>query len=200
MAKKSPSHWEIDRNGWLSAASCHLQTPFQNSRPTDEAISLCVLHNISLPPKQFGEHYIRALFTGEMPHYRNDHPFFAEIADLQVSAHFFIARNGQVSQYAPTLARAWHAGVSSFHGRDNCNDFSIGIELNGADHIPYTLRQYQSCAKLLAALIRRHPKITTERITRHSDIAPQRKTDPGPAFNLFWLQRLLNLQKDISST
>lgn len=180
----------IDARGWLQAAHCrHLPSPHFDRRPQDEDITLCVLHNISLPPLQFGAQYVDALFLGTLPALRHRHPFFETIAGLRVSAHFFIARDGAIRQYVSTLDRAWHAGVSSYQGRSNCNDFSVGIELNGADRIPYTLRQYQSCARLIRALQTRHPQM--QAISHHSLIAPERKTDPGPAWRQAYLQRLL---------
>lgn len=182
----------IDAQGWLHAPHCqHIPSPHHNARPDENDISLCVLHNISLPPQQFGERYINALFLGKIAQYRDVHPFFTEILSLCVSAHFFINRDGSIRQYVSTLNRAWHAGISQYEGRDNCNDFSIGIEINGADHIPYTLAQYQRCAQLIRALHARHPAITFERITHHSHIAPSRKTDPGAAWRQAYLSYLL---------
>lgn len=172
------------RTGWLSGAT-HLPSDNYNSRPSGE-ISLLVIHNISLPPKQFGTGMVEALFTNQLP--VDAHPFFAEIAHLKVSAHFFIKRNGAITQFVSCLDRAWHAGVSSFQGRDNCNDFSIGIELEGVDDLAYTEAQYQSLNALSNELIKHYPMITSERICGHSDIAPNRKTDPGPAFQWQQLQ------------
>lgn len=182
----------LDEQGWLHAPHCrHLRSPHYNARPDRQDISLCVLHNISLPPLQFGATYIDALFLGNINEHLSIDPFFTEIAALRVSAHFFIARNGDITQYVSTLERAWHAGISHYAGRDNCNDFSIGIEINGADHHPYNLAQYQSCAALINTLAERHPNINASRITHHSHIAPQRKTDPGPAWRQSYLDYLL---------
>lgn len=172
------------RTGWLHGAT-HLQSDNYNSRPSGE-ISLLVIHNISLPPKRFGTGMVEALFTNQLP--TDAHPFFAEIAHLKVSAHFFIKRDGAITQFVSCLDRAWHAGVSSFQGRDNCNDFSIGIELEGVDDQAYTEAQYQSLNNLSNELIKHYPMITSERICGHSDIAPNRKTDPGPAFQWQRLQ------------
>ena len=180
----------LDPNGWLDVAR-HRPSPHHNDRPDPDDISLLVIHNISLPPGVHGDRYINALFAGTLPALRHEHPYLDAIAGLRVAAHFLILRDGSITQYVPTVARAWHAGVSRYQGRENCNDFSIGIELNGSDHAPYTLRQYQALAALSRAIIARHPRITPARITGHSDIAPDRKTDPGPAFNWHYYRTLL---------
>lgn len=180
----------FDPHGWLQTAR-HLPSPFHNERPAGTVIDTLVLHNISLPPDQYGEKYIDALFLGTLPEHRDEHPYFQGIADLQVSAHFYIARDGHIRQYVPIYRRAWHAGISSFRGRTQCNDFSIGVELNGSDHHPYTLKQYQSLATLTQALFTALPVLTTDKITTHQHIAPERKTDPGPAFNHTYFLRLL---------
>ena len=139
-----------------------------------------MVHNISLPPGEFGGPWIDALFTGTID--PTAHPFFADIAHLRVSAHCLIRRDGEIVQYVPFDKRAWHAGVSSYHGRERCNDFSIGIELEGTDTLAYTDAQYQQLAAVTRALIKIYPAIA-ENITGHCDIAPERKTDPGPAFD-----------------
>ena len=180
----------IAPNGWLDVAR-HRPSPHHNDRPDPDDISLLVIHNISLPPGVHGDRYINALFAGTLPALRHEHPYLDAIAGLRVAAHFLILRDGSITQYVPTVARAWHAGVSRYQGRENCNDFSIGIELNGSDHAPYTLRQYQALAALSRAIIARHPRITPARITGHSDIAPDRKTDPGPALNWHYYRTLL---------
>lgn len=173
------------QSGWLQGAEQIASVNF-NQRPTDE-ISLLVIHNISLPPGEFGTGMVDALFTNCLP--VDAHPFFTEISHLRVSAHFLIERNGHVKQYVSCNERAWHAGVSSFQGRENCNDFSVGIELEGTDDRPFTDNQYSALQQLTAELMRCYPGITQERICGHSDIAPGRKTDPGPFFD--W-QRLKN--------
>ena len=183
----------LDPNGWLDAAR-RRPSPHHNDRPDPDDISLLVIHNISLPPGVHGDRYINALFAGTLPALRHEHPYLDAIAGLRVAAHFLILRDGSITQYVPTVARAWHAGVSRYQGRENCNDFSIGIELNGSDHQPYTLRQYQALAALTRAIMYRHPRITPARITGHSDIAPTRKTDPGAAFNWPYYRRLLARQ------
>ncbi len=140
-----------------------------------------VLHNISLPPGQFGTGKVQEFFTSGLS--ASEHAYFAGIADMRVSAHFFIERDGQISQFVSCLQRAWHAGVSSFAGRDNCNDFSIGVELEGTDDLPYSEAQYDALLALVQQLLAAYPALSVERICGHSDIAPGRKTDPGPAFD-----------------
>lgn len=156
-------------------------SPNFGQRPEDADISLLVVHNISLPPGQFGGDAIERFFCNCLD--TSEHPYFETIGELRVSAHALIRRDGGVVQFVSLLERAWHAGRSCFDGKEECNDFSIGIELEGADDIPYTPEQYQRLAELSALIMRAWPKITGERITGHSDIAPGRKTDPGPAFD-----------------
>lgn len=154
-----------------------------NVRPQGE-ISLLVIHNISLPPGQFGTGKVQEFFQNQLR--VDEHPYFAGIAALQVSAHFLIERDGAVTQFVSCLERAWHAGISQFEGRENCNDFSLGIELEGTDELPFTEAQYAALVQLSRVLRNAYPAITLERICGHSDIAPGRKTDPGPAFD--WLR------------
>jgi len=170
----------IDLDGWLRPAR-HCPSPNFNERPTGCAIELLVIHNISLPPGQFGGGHVVELFTNTLD--CSAHPAFAELAGLQVSAHLLIERSGSVTQFVPFAARAWHAGISQFRGRDNCNDFSIGIELEGTDNTPYTDLQYEQLAQISALLQRAFPGIVPDHIVGHSDVAPGRKSDPGPAFD-----------------
>lgn len=165
--------------GWFQGIP-HCPSPNFNARPGGE-ISLLVVHNISLPPGQFGTGKVQAFFQNRLP--VDEHPFFAEIASLQVSAHFFIERDGGLTQFVSCLDRAWHAGVSWFEGRDNCNDFSLGVELEGTDDLPYTDAQYARLAELTRQLLDAYPSLSTQRIRGHNDIAPGRKTDPGAAFD-----------------
>lgn len=165
--------------GWLEGVK-RVPSPHHDCRPDDEIPSLLVVHNISLPPGEFGGPWIDALFTGTLD--PDAHPFFAEIHQLRVSAHCLIRRDGEIVQYVPFDKRAWHAGVSNYLGRERCNDFSIGIELEGTDALPYTDAQYQQLVALTKVLVERYPDIARH-ITGHSDIAPGRKTDPGPAFD-----------------
>ena len=147
--------------------------------------TLVVVHGISLPPGQFGGEDIARLFTNTLDHAA--HPFYAAIAKLCVSAHFLIRRDGELIQFVRCADRAWHAGVSSWRGRDRCNDYSIGIEVEGTDDVPYAAAQYTMLARLLQALARRYPIAAA---VGHSDVAPGRKTDPGPAFDWDRLARL----------
>ncbi|KXU39046.1 N-acetyl-anhydromuranmyl-L-alanine amidase [Ventosimonas gracilis] len=181
---------QLDRKtGWCQGAS-HCPSKHYNARPDGE-ISLLVIHNISLPPGQFGTGKVQQFFCQKLN--AHEHPYFAEIADLRVSAHFLIERDGKVTQFVSCLQRAWHAGKSSFNGRENCNDFSIGIELEGTDDAPFSAAQYLALAQLSLELQAAWPAITEGRICGHSDIAPGRKTDPGPCFD--WAQfRALRLQ------
>lgn len=158
-----------------------IQSKFYNDRPESSDISLLVIHCISLPEGVYGGNQIKQLFTGCLDF--NEHPSFKSLVDVQVSAHCVIHRDGHVEQYVPFNKRAWHAGVSSFDGVDGCNDFSIGIELEGTDTSEYTKLQYQALAVLTDRILEKYPAITKQRIKAHSDIAPDRKTDPGIAFD-----------------
>lgn len=165
--------------GWFTDLR-HCPSPNFNARPAGE-ISLLVIHNISLPPGQFGTGKVQQFFQNCLA--GDEHPYFADICQLQVSAHFLIERDGVITQFVSCLERAWHAGVSSFAGRENCNDFSLGIELEGTDEQPYSDAQYEALTALVACLRAAWPAITPQRVCGHSDIAPGRKTDPGPAFD-----------------
>jgi AmpD protein len=164
-------------------------SPNRDERPRGEVISLLVIHNISLPPGAFGQGHIEAFFCNHLETQR--HPYFESIASLQVSAHLLIDRSGQVTQFVPFDQRAWHAGRSCFRGREGCNDFSIGIELEGTDNQPYTDAQYLALAAIVRLLKTTYPAIDAQAIKGHSDIAPGRKTDPGPAFDWPRLHQLL---------
>ena len=180
----------IDNLGWFSHARRCRSDNF-NPRPDSNDISLLVIHNISLPPGQFGTGCVQAFFCNELDCY--SHPQLEELTGVQVSAHLFIDRNGDCFQFVSLLDRAWHAGVSCFDGRENCNDFSIGIELEGEDLRPYTDAQYRELAAVTQAMLRRFPGLVPERITGHSDIAPGRKTDPGPAFDWVYYKSLISI-------
>ncbi|WP_058912268.1 1,6-anhydro-N-acetylmuramyl-L-alanine amidase AmpD [Entomohabitans teleogrylli] len=166
-------------DGWLTGVR-RQPSPHCDERPPGETPSLLVVHNISLPPGQFGGPWIDALFNGTLD--PQAHPFFAGIAHLRVSAHCLIRRDGEIVQYVPFNQRAWHAGISRYQGRERCNDFSIGIELEGTDTLAYTDAQYQQLARITRLLISFYPAIASH-MTGHCDIAPERKTDPGPAFD-----------------
>ena len=159
----------------------HDPSPNADERPAGCRVDLLVIHNISLPPGEFGGGYIRDLFLNRLD--PEAHPYFREIAHLEVSAHLLIRRDGTVIQFVALDRRAWHAGLSSFCGRECCNDFSIGIELEGSDETPFSAAQYARLAALTLRLQALFPGITAERIVGHSDIAPGRKTDPGPCFD-----------------
>ena len=165
-------------SGWCHGVH-HCPSPNFNARPAGE-VSLLVIHNISLPPAQFKTGKVQAFFQNQLD--VTEHPYFAGIADLKVSAHFLIERDGEVTQFVSCLDRAWHAGVSSFEGRETCNDFSVGIELEGTDEQPFSDAQYAALVDLTRQLQAAFPAITADRICGHSDIAPGRKTDPGPYF------------------
>ncbi len=166
--------------GWLTNVR-RVASPNHDERPPGVAPDLIVVHGISLPPGEFGGPWIDRLFCNTLP--PDAHPYFAGIFAAKVSAHLLIGRTGEVTQYVPFHLRAWHAGQSSYCGRGACNDFSIGIELEGADEISYEDAQYTMLAQVVAALCEAYPTLSPERVTGHSDIAPGRKTDPGPAFD-----------------
>lgn len=179
----------IDLSDGLLEGVRQLPSPNCDERPPTSAIELVVIHGISLPPADFGGPWIDALFTNRLD--TSAHPFFQQLEGLRVSAHLLIRRDGEIVQYVPFHRRAWHAGPSSFQGRERCNDFSVGIELEGADTISYTDDQYRCLTEIIIALQRTYPAITQERIVGHSDIAPGRKSDPGPAFDWERLRELL---------
>lgn len=176
--------------GLLSGAR-QLPSPNVDERPPGEAVTLVVLHAISLPPEEFGGNAVEEFFTNCLD--CNAHPYFAQLRELRVSSHLFIRRDGEVVQFAPLQARAWHAGVSRWRGRERCNDFSVGIELEGSDQQPFSDAQYQRLAECLAELVARLPIAD---IAAHADIAPGRKTDPGPHFDWSRLQRELAAHLD----
>lgn len=169
----------------------YIPSPNFNDRPSESDINLIVIHGISLPPGQYGGDEITQLFTNKLNCSENE--CFAGLKDLKVSSHLLIRRNGLLYQYVPFTKRAWHAGVSSFEGRENCNDYSIGIELEGCDDQEYTPEQYKQLADTTQVLIEHYPQITIERIVGHCDIAPGRKTDPGKSFDWKFYRGLLNV-------
>lgn len=167
----------LDAAGWLAAAR-RIESPNQDARPEGMAVELVVVHNISLPPGQFGGDGIIELFENRLD--PAAHPFYATIQGLRVSAHFLIRRDGELIQFVPCGRRAWHAGLSSWQGRERCNDFSVGIELEGTDELPFTDAQYDRLDGLLSGLYQHYP---IANVTGHANIAPGRKTDPGPCFD-----------------
>jgi N-acetyl-anhydromuramoyl-L-alanine amidase len=179
----------IDPVTGLLLAVRQLLSPHCDPRPPGLLPDLIVVHGISLPAGEFGGPWIDRLFCGNLA--AQAHPSFAAIASLRVSAHCVIGREGVISQYVPFAARAWHAGQSSYGARQACNDFSIGIELEGTDTVAYTTPQYEALASLIRALCLAYPSLSTARVVGHSDIAPGRKSDPGAAFDWPRLRRLL---------
>jgi AmpD protein len=182
---------DVDVNRQILSSVAYIPSPNCDSRPLGMTVDLLVIHGISLPPNQFGGDFIVDLFCNRLN--PNAHPYFATIQHLKVSAHILIRRDGRLLQFVPFDKRAWHAGLSHFAGRDNCNDFSIGIELEGADHIPYEQIQYHRLASLTICLQKYYPLITADNIVGHSDISPGRKTDPGEAFDWHYFKKLLTL-------
>lgn len=181
-------------DGRLSAATW-LGSPNHNKRPAGMNIDTIVIHNISLPPNEFGacdtdgRHYVKALFTNQLDWLA--HPYFQTIQGAEVSSHLFIERDGNITQFVNFNDRAWHAGRSSYLGRPECNDYSIGIELEGSDFVPFTDAQYETLAQVIAAIYRAYPK-TRRHLTGHSDIAPNRKTDPGDYFEWARLRTMIS--------
>lgn len=177
---------QIDLHNGLACRARHVASPNCDERPADAIVDLVVIHGISLPPGRFGGPWIDALFTNTLD--PAAHPYFEQLRGLRVSSHLLIRRRGELVQYVPLHRRAWHAGVSRFEERERCNDFSIGIELEGEDHRPYTEAQYRRLMGLLRAIMAAYPAVTPARIVGHCHIAPERKSDPGPAFNWQRLQ------------
>lgn len=176
------------KKGWLEKSK-KVISPHFNPRPYQDDISLLVIHYISLPPEEFGGDFIDRFFSGTLD--PTLHPYFEEIKDLRVSAHCLINRKGEITQYVNFDDMAWHAGVSSFEGRDKCNEYSIGIELEGSNNQPFTDAQYHSLARLTKTLQRHYPQITNARIAGHNQIAPERKIDPGQYFDWAHYRALL---------
>jgi AmpD protein len=179
----------VDTTSGLLRGARQVPSPNFDARPDGILPELIVVHGISLPPNEFGGPWIDRLFTNTLP--PEQHPYFATISQLQVSSHALIRRDGEVVQYVPFHRRAWHAGASSYQGRERCNDFSIGVELEGADDTPYEPSQYRMLSALILQLCAAYPSLSLSRIAGHSDIAPERKTDPGPAFDWQRLYALL---------
>lgn len=179
-----PHSYTISPGEGLIRPALQRPSPNQDERPDGAEIELILLHGISLPPGEFGGPHIEELFTNCLD--PAGHPYFAEIHGLRVSAHLLIRRDGSVLQFVPFARRAWHAGLSSFRGRDRCNDYSIGIELEGEDETPYSDEQYAELPAVIRALWRAYPDLDARKIAGHCDVAPGRKADPGPAFD--WLR------------
>jgi len=190
----SSPQFRIDDRGWATGAE-HLPSPNFDARAEGTKIALLVIHNISLPPSQFGGPYIADLFLNKLDY--DADPYFDQLRPLRVSAHFLIRRDGAVMQFVSAHDRAWHAGVSSFCGQERCNDFSIGIELEGTDFTAFADAQYNALAALTVALKAAYPLM---HVTGHEDIAPGRKTDPGPFFDWAEYQARYRLQQKQANT
>ncbi len=165
-------------------------SPHRDARPPGMLPELIIVHGISLPPNEFGGPWINRLFTGTLDW--DAHPYFRQIEGLRASSHVLIGRDGQLTQYVPFGERAWHAGLSQYRTRSGCNDFSIGVELEGADQVPYTDAQYGQLVELIASLLAAYPSLAPEHIVGHSDVAPGRKSDPWPSFEWPRLRAQLN--------
>jgi N-acetyl-anhydromuramoyl-L-alanine amidase len=189
MSAAAPLPLRIDRATGLLSGVRQVLSPHFDTRPAGAAPELLIVHGISLPPGEFGGPWIDRLFTGELP--ASAHPYFKEIEGLKASAHALIRRDGEIVQYVPFGERAWHAGRSEYRGRGTCNDFSIGVELEGAEGIPYTDAQYAQLALLSRALLDVYATLRPEHIVGHSDVAPGRKQDPWPSFDWARFRALL---------
>ncbi|MCG8670027.1 MAG: 1,6-anhydro-N-acetylmuramyl-L-alanine amidase AmpD [Pseudomonadales bacterium] len=181
--------FKIDADTGLLQDASQVPSPNCDDRPPDCEPDLIIVHCISLPPGEFGGRGIEQLFTNSLN--PDEHPYFREIAELRVSSHLLIRRNGEIVQFVPLNRRAWHAGESCFDGRDRCNDFSVGIELEGADDRPFTARQYRRLSEAVAAMRATIPSLAGAPVVGHSDVSPGRKTDPGPHFDWHLFKRLL---------
>lgn len=172
---------QVDIESGLLRGARQVASPNYDSRPAGVEADLIVVHGISLPPGEFGGPWIDHLFTNTLP--AEVHPYFTEVCSLHVSSHLVVKRDGTVTQYVRFTDRAWHAGKSMYQDREACNDFSVGVELEGTDTLPYETAQYGALAQVVAALCAAYPRLSPDRLVGHSDIAPGRKTDPGPAFD-----------------
>jgi AmpD protein len=180
---------QVDLSTGLMRGVKQIASPNCDPRPAHVEADLIVVHGISLPPGEFGGPWIERLFTNTLP--AEVHPYFAEICSRRVSSHLVIGRDGAMTQYVKFTDRAWHAGKSVYQGREACNDFSVGIELEGTDTLPYEAAQYEALARAVSSLCSAYSRLSADRLTGHSDIAPGRKTDPGPAFDWQLARRLI---------
>lgn len=178
----------LDPVSGLLRGARFVNSPNCDDRPPGAAVDVAVVHAISLPPGEFGGGHVERLFLNQLD--PGAHPYFAQLDGVRVSAHFYIDRSGELVQYVPVTRRAWHAGVSCCEGRECVNDFSVGIELEGSDEVAFTDAQYECLAAVLRALMAACPGLTPQRVYGHSDVAPGRKTDPGPHFDWARLRRL----------
>jgi AmpD protein len=183
------SSLRVETAAGLLEGARHVDSPNHDERPGGAVPELIIVHGISLPPGEYGGPWIDRLFTNTLP--SEVHPYFAQIAGLKVSSHLLIRRDGELVQYVPFHRRAWHAGASSYCGRERCNDFSIGIELEGTDDAAYEPIQYRKLTDAILALCAAYPSLSPARIAGHSDVAPGRKTDPGPGFDWVRLHAMI---------
>ena len=190
------SRLEVDVATGLLAGARQVPSPNCDDRPAGVPPDLVVVHGISLPPGEYGGPWIDRLFTNELP--REVHPYFETIAELRVSSHLLVRRDGELVQYVPCHRRAWHAGRSSWAGRERCNDYSIGIELEGTDDESYESTQYAVLARVIATLCRAYAELSPDRVVGHSDVAPGRKTDPGVAFDWPRLRTLVRFELEVA--
>ena len=190
----SASSYSVDSRAGRIVPALQLESPNCDARPEGVPVALLILHGISLPPGEFGTGAIASLFLNRLDH--TAHPYFEEIRGLEVSSHLLIDRQGAVTQFVSFNDRAWHAGVSCFRGRSRCNDYAIGIELEGTDDAAYTDEQYATLGPVITAIAKAYPGIDARKLAAHSDVSPGRKTDPGPAFD--W-QRLYDALVPTSS-
>jgi len=195
-ARTEPGGFRVDAATGQLLAARHVESPNCDDRPAGQAPELVVVHGISLPPGEYGGPWIDALFTNTLP--PAAHPYFETVADLRVSAHALVRRDGSVVQYVPFHRRAWHAGTSRWRDRERCNDYSIGIELEGTDATAYERVQYSALARIVAALCRAYATLSPDRLVGHSDVAPGRKSDPGIAFDWPLLRTLVRLELETS--
>lgn len=184
-----PTSYQVDTASGVLSGARQVASPNFDARPPDVAPDLIIVHGISLPPGEYGGSWIDQLFTNQLPW--DAHPYFKQIEGMKVSSHLLIRRDGEAVQYVPFQQRAWHAGASNYQGRERCNDFSIGIELEGTDDTPYEAGQYRELARVIVALCAAYPALSLDRVVGHSDVAPGRKTDPGESFDWPRLRAML---------
>jgi N-acetyl-anhydromuramoyl-L-alanine amidase len=188
---------QVDIESGLMRDARQVASPNYDARPAGIEADLIVVHGISLPPGEFGGPWIERLFMNTLP--PGVHPYFAEIGELRVSSHLLVARDGGLTQFVKFADRAWHAGQSSYNGRSACNDFSIGVELEGVDTLDYEAAQYATLAEIVGALCEAYPRLSADRVVGHNDISPGRKTDPGPAFDWARARRSIGMACQRSS-
>ena len=196
VAARTIAEISVDPHTGLMQPARQVVSPNRDERPGGLLPELILVHGISLPPDEYGGPWIDRLFTNTLPADAPQvHPFFSTVLSLVVSSHLLIRRDGEYVQYVPFQLRAWHAGASNYCGRERCNDFSIGIEMEGSDELPYEPVQSRALSHAIHALCRAYPSLSTEHVAGHSDVAPGRKTDPGPAFDWQRLRALLRLPR-----